>query len=279
MIAHPARHLLVWLTILALGTAFAEVPPQALHLPLRVHLITGIEMIRLAEDDASDPTPTVMGMPVTIEQAAEVMNQVNEIWAPSGIVWVTDPEQGGGGILEEQAGGGHRTADELRALASLATARDRGTSLAYMDFVFPALADPANNESISKSGLLKRAGGLLYHLYLFPYVGRTLQGTATLPGTFAIVGVHSDKRPHRRGYPKPRPLLVPPKTKPTLSPANFPAAGALSATIAHELGHNLGLRHVDEGLPDNLMKGQIKLRLAPPQTATARKHAMAGPRI
>ena len=50
-------------------------------------------------------------------------------------------------------------------------------------------------------------------------------------------------------------------------------------SFAHELGHNLSLLHVDEGMKDNLMKGHVKLRLGPAQIKQARAQARKGPQI
>ncbi|MBK1832148.1 S8 family serine peptidase [Verrucomicrobiaceae bacterium R5-34] len=268
------------LLLLTLGSASHTMAGEpTLKLPIRVHLITGVEMVREIPGPDGKPHRAVMGMPLTVESTAPIMQQVNEIWEPAGIQWVVDPAKGGGGIVAEKAGGGKLSPERLQQLAQAAAGRQRKVPGPYMTRIFPALADPAQNESIGADGTFNDAAAKMYHLYLFPYVGQTLQGTAHLPGTFAIVGVHSDKRPHKAGYPKPRPLLIAGDAKPTLSIANFPAAGALSATIAHELGHNLTLTHRDEGMKDNLMKGHVKIRLAPNQIRQARAQAMKGPLI
>ncbi|MGD9419602.1 MAG: hypothetical protein Q7R22_011740 [Verrucomicrobiota bacterium JB025] len=273
------------ITLLALCSLLPITPlqssevDQTLHLPLRVHLITGAEMVRETTGPDGKTEQTVMNMPVTVEAATAIIEQVNAIWAPAGINWVTRPEEGGGGILMEKAGGDGMSAERRDTLARKVVGRMRGSKIRYMDLVFPALADPANNETIGNDGRFNRQTPEMYHLYLFPYVGQTLQGTAKLPGCFAVVGVFSDKKPNQPGYPKPRPHLVSGKAEPVLSIPNFPAAGCLSATIAHELGHNLSLVHVDEGMEDNLMKGRVKLRLGPNQIKQARTQAMKGPLV
>ncbi|MDA0766076.1 MAG: hypothetical protein O3A87_04515 [Verrucomicrobia bacterium] len=274
-----ALRLLTLLCFLPLASLHAEDPNKTILLPLGVHLVTGVEMVREAVLRNGDTEKTVMNMPVTIEKAKLIMQQVNAIWAPAGIEWVTDPEQGGGGIVSEKAGGGKLSAERLKTLAEQVVGRQRDSKIRYMDRVFPALADPANNETIGNNGTFNDARPELYHLYLFPYIGQTLQGTAKISGTFAIVGVFSDKSPNKNGFPKARPHLIPAKSQPVLSLPNFPRDGSLSATIAHELGHNLSLLHVDEGMKDNLMKGHVKLRLGPIQIKKAREQAMKGPRI
>ncbi|MDP0491804.1 MAG: hypothetical protein Q7Q71_12205 [Verrucomicrobiota bacterium JB023] len=263
------------------GTNGNETQPagETLVLPLRVHLVTGLDMVREAENADGSPSATLMKMTLSKKEAEAIISQVNDLWAPARIYWETDPEQGGGGIIHEQAGGGNRSPEEIMTLAQRAVDRKRGSTFNYMAKVFPKLADPAQNESMDAGGVLHPGRARFYHLYLFPYVGQTLQGTANLPGTFAIVGTYSDKKPNQNGFPLPRPHLIPGDAEGRLLPDNFPAAGALSATIAHELGHNLSLRHADEGMPDNLMKGRVKIRLGPRQISKARQQALKGPRL
>lgn len=268
-------------TIALFGQAPEKTQPDLLILPLRVHLVTGTEMIREVKDSEGTLHQTPMEVTLSIEETAAIMKQVNDIWAPSGIRWETDLAAGGGGITKEQAGGGKLSNERLQSLAKQVVERQRGTdaNAKLMRNVFPALADPSKNESITDAGKLIRSQATMYHLYLFPYVGQTIQGTALLSGTFAVVGTHSDKKPNRKGYPQKRPLLIPEDPQGKLLPKNYPAAGALSSTIAHELGHNLSLLHVNEGMNDNLMKGRVKIRLGPIQTAKARKQALKGPRL
>lgn len=236
-------------------------------------------MVREHKRPNEEPVKTVMNMPLTVEDTRAIMKQVNAIWAPARIQWVTDPAKGGGGIITEKAGGGRLSKANLKKLADAVVARKRGSLVNSMQLVFPKLTDPANNEMISGNGEFNRTKAEMYHFYLYPYVGQTLQGTAFTPGTFGIAGVFSDKRPVEEGFPKLRAYVIPSKSKPTLSISNFPKAGALSSTIAHELGHNLSLTHQAEGLQDNLMKGHVKLRLAPIQIAQARKQALKGPQL
>ncbi len=271
-------HTLFATTLLTLclgATAYAKDKDKNLRLPLCVHIVTGVDMIR----EPKSAKPTVMNMPVTIADGEAIMKQVNEIWAPAGIEWVTDPDERGGGIVIDKAGGRKRSAKELEELAKLVVAREREEDTDCMTKVFPALADPSNNDSIKPDGTRGKARKPIYHLYLFPYVGQTLQGTANRPGTFAVVGVFSDKSPNKEGLPKQRPFIIPAKTQPVLSPKNFPKDGALSATIAHELGHNLNLTHEADGMDDNLMKGHVKLRLSQRQIDIAHTQAEKGPLV
>ena len=85
---------------------------EMIRLPLRVHIVTGVDMIR-------EPDKTVMNMPVTVADAETIMRQVNEIWAPASIWWETDVKNGGGGVIEEVAGGGKLGDARLKELARL----------------------------------------------------------------------------------------------------------------------------------------------------------------
>lgn len=278
MTKRPAVFLLIF-TLCQAITALAQEAGAPIRLPLRVHLVTGAEMIREVERPGADPLKTVMAMPVQEADVRAMIEQVNEIWAPANIRWETEPKKGGGGIVTDQAGGGKLSKERLHDLAGQVVARNREEQGDCMTRVFPALADPSKNETLLADGAQGKAQATLYHLYLFPYVGQTLQGTARCPGTFAVVGAYSDKNPNKLGIPKLRPFCIPTKPGTVLSAKDFPADGALSATMAHELGHNLGLTHSDEGMKDNLMKGHVKLRLSPGQTLAARKHALAGPHL
>jgi len=260
------------------GSMIQAGPPDLLQLPLTVHLVE-MEMVRVHERPGAEPLKTVMGMPLSVETTAPIIEQVNTIWAPAGIEWVTDPKRGGGGIFAEKPAGGRFPEKRLKEIADIVVARDRDSRMRYMELIFPALADPANNETIGDNGRFNEAEPESYHLYLFPYVGQTLQGTAKSPGTFAVAGVFSDKRPNQKGIPKLRPSVIPSEPGAPLAIQDFPKDGALSATIAHELGHSLSLQHADHGMKDNLMKGHVKIRLSPIQIDQARKQAAKGPLI
>lgn len=278
MTRHPTVFLLIFSLCQAI-TALAQETVAPIRLPLRVHLVAGVEMIREVGRPGAEPIKTVMGMPVQEADVRAMIEQVNEIWAPANIRWETEPKKGGGDIVTDQAGGGMLSKERLHELAGLVVARNREEPGDSMTKVFPALADPTKNETLLADGTPGKAQATFYHLYLFPYVGQTLQGTARCPGTFAVVGAYSDKHPNKLGLPKLRPFCIPAKPGTALSSMDFPADGALSATMAHELGHNLGLTHSDEGMKDNLMKGHVKLRLSPGQILAARKRALAGPHL
>ena len=106
-----------------------------------------------------------------------------------------------------------------------------------------------------------------HNIYLLPYIGATYQGYAKLGGTHVVVGVWTDK-PSRGESPPVKTLLVEPE------PMKF---GSLARTIAHELGHNLGLSHPDKAevsAVPRLMGGSKQgYGITPEETAKARQVA------
>lgn len=106
-----------------------------------------------------------------------------------------------------------------------------------------------------------------HNIYLLPYIGATYQGYAKHGGTHVVVGVWTDK-PSRGENPPVQTLLVEPE------PMKF---GSLARTIAHELGHNLGLTHPDKAeisAVPRLMGGSKQgYGLTPEEIAKARQTA------
>ncbi len=247
----------------SLGTNFASAAGgnrPTLTLPIRIHVFTDLSMTRELNGSSKK-----MGSYVSDRSVRAMMTQVNQIWRPAGVHWEMDTAKGGGGVSFEKAGGGQRK--DVATLAKTAAARSR-TNEVGLD-PFRKLADPARNDTLSDSGRRNRATAKMYHLYLFPFVGSTLQGTAELGGTFAIVGLYSDKHTRGRKLPQARPHNLR-----KLSAAYVTKEGSLSMTIAHELGHNLGLTHEIRGKnTNNLMKGHAKLQLAAWQIDKARATA------
>ena len=162
---NPIRLLSTALLTLTLCLALpAMADDETIRLPLRVHLVNDIEMVREVAKPDGTIHKTRMNMPVTLADAKVMMAQVNDIWAPAGIEWVTDPEAGGGGIIREKAAGGRLPQEPLDALAKQVVARERGSQVNYMSEVFPRLADPANNETIGDDGCFNQTKPEMYHL-------------------------------------------------------------------------------------------------------------------
>ena len=86
-----------------------------------------------------------------------------------------------------------------------------------------------------------------HNVFFFPYLGQTSQGNARFKGNELFVGVWTDK-PTKAKKPPQKTLLNEPE------PFKI---GSLGRTLAHELGHNLGLKHPpkEDMVPYRLMGG------------------------
>ena len=106
-----------------------------------------------------------------------------------------------------------------------------------------------------------------HNVYLLPYLGATYQGYAQLGGKQVVVGVWTDK-PSGGKQPPVKALLVEPEPM---------RVGSLARTIAHELGHNLGLVHPDKAEAAEVGRlmggGRQGYALTPAEIAAARKTA------
>lgn len=77
-----------------------------------------------------------------------------------------------------------------------------------------------------------------FNAHFVPYMGETRQGNAVGGHTTVCCGVWTDK-PSRGVWPPQKTLLS--------EPHQFYEIGSLGRTLAHELGHCLGLQHNDNG--------------------------------
>jgi len=287
-----------------------EVPAgDYLMLPLRVHLVRDFAMSRTGTGSNGISKTTQMPMDISTADVMAAMRQVNEIWSQAGIRWELDRyARGGGGIFEESVTEIQTPALILGAAQSI-VARERNDDTtfpkAFASVVRGELAWPlpssgrrmndarpwrdfqierdqwTGHENIvmdlndrSKWGDFNDRPKRMFHLYLFPYAGVTLQGTANVPGNYAMVGTWSDKSPNSEGFPKRRPVFMSGTTQGGYS---LEEEGSLAQTIAHELGHNLSLPHPDlTNEAKNLMKGLYKLKLRSDQVTQARNAVIVG---
>jgi hypothetical protein len=97
-------------------------------------------------------------------------------------------------------------------------------------------------------------------LYLLPSIGAA-NGIAFPRDKVAVVGIW--RQPGKRAYHR-APLVL-----------TEPPYVSVAKTCAHELGHNLGLKHPDAGLKGRLMIAGPGLDLTPEEIATARSEAKA----
>ena len=211
-----------------------------LKVPIRFHVTQGATM-------------TVKGQAMDVwvkpeDLTTQVITEVNRIWKQANIQFEIERAQ-----VEPLL----KPADFAELLRSVETAKrgdeeERGS--ARTDNI-QKLLDPAQRHSSA------------HNVYLLPYIGGTYQGYAQLGGTQAVVGVWTDK--FSRGEKPPvRTLLVEPEPM---------KVGSLARTIAHELGHNLGLSHPDKSIVSpvgRLMGGRTQgYGLTPEEIATARETA------
>ena len=111
----------------------------------------------------------------------------------------------------------------------------------------------------------------LYHVYIFPFIGNTSQGIAIAKKDYnfhVVVGAWTNKF-NRGGKPD----------KQFLTGSTNGERGSLSRTIAHEVGHVLGLKHIECSNLDHsncLMTGSFGISLDKNEIATIRKSAMEG---
>lgn len=178
-------------------------------LPIRFHITQGAKMTVKGQVMETWVQPADLTGPVLAE--------VNRIWKPAEIQFVVERAQ--------------------------AEALLKPTNFAELIQIVEN--SKRGEEEVAGSGRTAAIGKLLdsaqrhpsaMNVYLLPYIGATYQGYANLGGNQAVIGVWTDKA-SRAEKPPVKALLV------ELEPMKV---GSLARTIAHELGHNLGLVHPDK---------------------------------
>ena len=211
-----------------------------IQIPVHFHLVADLLMAKRE----------VAMMPwLTPEQVAKtVLPEINRLWSVAQIEW------------------------KLSGV-SLATTRSEGRA-EVMAYVLNAVrdseghSDPERVKKLLSLFPLEKNDPQAVNVYVVPYLGGTSQGHA-LPGRkLVLVGQWTDK-PSRGKRPPEKCLLI----------ENGPfQQGSFSRTVAHELGHVLGLKHPEPGAPPfhRLMGGNDPGNdLTDDEKATARKAAAA----
>ena len=214
---------LVWLLYLGGLAARAAAPLEVplLTIPVRFHVTQGAIMMVKEVPMEVWVTPAQLAGPVLAE--------VNRIWAPANIRFVA--ERAEVEPLLRPPG----FADLVRRVEQSARGEEE-TRGSGRTAAIAQLLDPARRHPTA------------HNVYLLPYLGSTYQGYAQLGGKQVVVGVWTDK-PSGGRQPPVKALLVEPEPM---------RVGSLARTIAHELGHNLGLTHPDKaeaGAVGRLMGG------------------------
>ncbi len=192
----------------------ASTPTPVLALRLRVHLMRDITM-------------SVQGVSMQTfvsenDVRSIILPEVNRIWSPAGVSWSIESVinesviknsdyEAGLDIIESASrdDSGHSDDARLLPLYKMMNPQYRATS--------------ASNRTN------------LLHVYIFPFIGNTSQGNS-MQGQFqanTVVGAWTNKFNGGR---------APQRTSLTESWSSF-QRGSLSRTIAHEVGHVLGLNH------------------------------------
>ena len=196
------------LVLMLIGSCLSAVE-TTITLPIRFHITQGAKMTVKGQVMETWVQPADLTGPVLAE--------VNRIWKPAGIQFVVERAQ----------------AEALLRPANFA------------ELIQIVENSKRGEEEVAGSGRTAAIGKLLdpaqrhpsaMNVYLLPYIGATYQGYANLGGNQAVIGVWTDKA-SRAEKPPVKALLVEPEPM---------KVGSLARTIAHELGHNLGLVHPDK---------------------------------
>lgn len=227
------------LSLLANATARAG---EAIPVAIRFHAGSDLEMVK---------DGVTMRSWVTERQIRDVvLPEVNRIWRPAGIVFVLDAVER---VRTLRPANRQHLLEEIAA----STRDEDGES------------DP---ERIRKLGELLAFGDEApppLRVYFVPYLGEASQGNTKRKRGRVVVGEWTDKPSKGRGPPE----------RCALSESGDFVRGSLGRTIAHELGHALGLSHPDKTTQTEfgrLMGGRKPgYRLTPPEISVARSAAEA----
>lgn len=205
----PRRHPICLIIALLLATGAAAGAGETITLRLRFHIVAGMETVK--RDAAMDSWVSERDI------RAALLPEINRIWRQANVEWTVDA------IATETAAAGTRRDRTVAMLA--ATRRDAD-----------GRSDPRRLRKLDKLLATAGADGAAIDVYLVPYLGETSQGNASRKKMRIFVAQWTDK-PSRGSAPPQRFALV----------ENEPFRhGSLARTIAHELGHVLGLRHPDK---------------------------------
>jgi hypothetical protein len=237
------------LALLAFGSgprAAAQAPGAAAggrdeptpRIAVRFHLVADLAMAKKDVSMVNWLTPEMI--------ATTVMPEVNRIWAPARIEWTLS------GVTPGSTRREHR--EDVIAYLLAATRDSEGHG------------DPERVRKLLAILNEERADARAVNIYVIPYLGGTSQGNTQPAQRRIIMGQWTDK-PSRGERPPEKCLLV--EDRPFKQ-------GSFSRTVAHELGHILGLKHPEKNVPpfQRLMGGtQQAYDLTEDERATARKTA------
>jgi len=192
------------------GLATAPVEPVQ-HIAVRFHLVTDLEMAKKGVKMTNWLTADMI--------SKTVMPELNRIWSAAAIEWTLS------GV-------------------SLATTRNenRAEVIAYLLAAgrdSDGKSDPQRIAKMTYLLNLEQEDPKAVNLYVIPYLGVTSQGNATPRQNRVLLGQWTDK-PSRGLRPPEKCLLI--------EEGEF-RQGSFGRTVAHELGHILGLTHPKNNEP------------------------------
>ena len=196
------------LVLMLIGSCLSAAE-TTITLQIRFHLTQGAKMTVKGQVMETWVQPADLTGPVLAE--------VNRIWKPAGIQFVVERAQ-----VEALLKPTHFA--ELIQVVENSKRGEEEVAGSGRTAAIGKLLDPAQRHPAAMN------------VYLLPYIGATYQGYANLGGNQAVIGVWTDKA-SRAEKPPVKALLVEPEPM---------KVGSLARTIAHELGHNLGLQHPDK---------------------------------
>lgn len=186
-----------------------------------------------------------------------LLPEVNRIWKQANIRWKLES------VLEEDIVRGASTAADVDYVVRADRDASGRSDPARLPLILNMMADE------NRSSAAQRARNAnLFHMYLFPFTGNTGQGNAL--GGQSITGTWSNKNMGRL----PGGDACTPQRRPLAESWDRFVVGSVSQTIAHEVGHVLGLVHEDcAGDQRGCLMRSNGYGFKPDQICTARSRA------